>query len=187
MQGVIGAFRIRQARAGVGLVERAGQHQRDIYGKLEPANKEQLVQALLPKVYAWARAMLPEQPLTSGVWKGDWSSAEKLSPIEKIQMEQSDIISFHNYDQPEEFEKRSSGCRLTIGRSSARSIWRGEREHVPGVLPIAKKYKVAAINWGFVQGKTQTKLPWDSWKSPYVDREPAVWFHDIFHAGWDAL
>jgi len=31
-----------------------------------------------------------------------------------------------------------------------------------------------------VQGKTQTTLPWDSWKSPYVDREPAVWFHDIF-------
>ena len=28
--------------------------------------------------------------------------------------------------------------------------------------------------------KTQTTLPWDSWRSPYTDREPAVWFHDIF-------
>ncbi len=47
-----------------------------------------------------------EQPLTSGVWKGDWSSDDKLSPIEQIQLEQSDVISFHNYDSAPEFEKR---------------------------------------------------------------------------------
>jgi hypothetical protein len=23
-------------------------------------------------------------------------------------------------------------------------------------------------------------LPWDSWKKPYTDREPAIWFHEIF-------
>ena len=50
-----------------------------------------------------------------------------------------------------------------------------------GILPIAKKYKVAAYNWGLVAGKTQTWLPWDSWQHPYVgDRQPPVWFHDIF-------
>ena len=53
-----------------------------IYGKQEPKNKVELVQALLPKVFAFARAALPTQPLTSGVWKGDWSSPEKLGPIE---------------------------------------------------------------------------------------------------------
>jgi hypothetical protein len=49
-----------------------------------------------------------------------------------------------------------------------------------GILPIAKKYKVGAINWGLVAGKTQTFLPWDSWQKPYVNREPAVWFHEVF-------
>jgi len=50
-----------------------------------------------------------------------------------------------------------------------------------GILPIAQKHKVAAINWGFVAGKTQTWLPWDSWQTPYTgDRQPSVWFHDIF-------
>ena len=39
---------------------------------------------------------------------------------------------------------------------------------------------MAAINWGFVAGKTQTHLPWDSWQKPYVGREPSVWFHEIF-------
>ncbi len=48
------------------------------------------------------------------------------------------------------------------------------------VLPIAKKYQVAAINWGLVAGKTQTYLPWDSWQHPYVDNSPPIWFHEVF-------
>jgi hypothetical protein len=47
-------------------------------------------------------------------------------------------------------------------------------------LPIAKKYHVGAINWGFVAGKTQTYLPWDSWDRPYVKERPVVWFHEVF-------
>jgi hypothetical protein len=31
-----------------------------------------------------------------------------------------------------------------------------------------------------VAGKSQTFLPWDSWQKPYTDREPAIWFHEIF-------
>jgi hypothetical protein len=46
-------------------------------------------------------------------------------------------------------------------------------------LPLARRYHVGAINWGLVEGKTQTLYPWDSWQKPY-DREPAPWFHDIF-------
>lgn len=45
---------------------------------------------------------------------------------------------------------------------------------------MAKKYHVAAINCGLVAGKTQTYFPWDSWKHPDTDREPEVWFHEIF-------
>ena len=57
---------------------------------------------------------------------------------------------------------------------------RGNGSTFQGSLPIAKKYNVAAFNWGFVAGKTQTYLPWDSWQKPYVGREPAIWFHEIF-------
>jgi hypothetical protein len=49
-------------------------------------------------------------------------------------------------------------------------------------LPIARKYNVGMINWGFVVGKTQTNLPWDSWQHPYTQSQPAVWHHDVFHA-----
>ena len=44
---------------------------------------------------------------------------------------------------------------------------------------LLKPSTVAAYNWGFVAGKTQTIYPWDSWKKAYT-AEPPVWFHDIF-------
>jgi hypothetical protein len=153
------------------------------YGRSEPKNKVQLVQQVLPKVFEYVRAGLPAQPLTSGVWRGDWSSRDKLSAIEKIQIDLSDIISFHNYDKPEEFEKRVKWLQA-LGRPilCTEYMARGNGSTFEGTLPIAKKYKVAAYNWGFVAGKTQTWLPWDSWQKPYTDRQPAVWFHEIFKA-----
>jgi hypothetical protein len=47
------------------------------------------------------------------------------------------------------------------------------------LLPMAKQEQVGMINWGFVAGKTQTYLPWDSWQHPYVLEQPAVWFHEV--------
>jgi uncharacterized protein YceK len=54
-----------------------------VYGKSEPKDKIALIEALLPKVFAWARAAKPTQPLTSGVWEHggyDWSI---LTPIRR--------------------------------------------------------------------------------------------------------
>jgi hypothetical protein len=182
IQGVIGAYRYDRRVLAWDLWNEPDNLNDSSYANIEPANKKELVLALLPKVFAWARAMEPLQPVTSGVWKGDWSSPEKLSPFEKIQLEQSDVISFHNYSGPEEFEKRVKWlevykrpilCTEYMARPMGSTF--------QAILPVAKKYNVAAINWGFVDGKTQTRLPWDSWKKPYTDHEPAVWFHDIFH------
>jgi hypothetical protein len=152
------------------------------YGSSEPRNKLDRVRALLPEVYKYARAGLPTQPLTSAVWKdGDWSSPEKLDPVEKIQMELSDIVSFHNYGKPEEFERRVQWLQAYHRPILATEYMaRGNGSTFQGILPIAKHYKVAAYNWGFAAGKTQTWLPWDSWQHPYTDRQPEVWFHDIF-------
>jgi hypothetical protein len=139
------------------------------------------VLALLPKVYEWARQAGASQPLTSGVWKEDWSSPEKLGPMEKIQLTLSDVVSFHSYDRPDVFEKRVLSLQqYQRPILCTEYMARGNGSTFQGTLPIAKKYRVAAINWGLVAGKTQTYLPWDSWKNPYVNREPAVWFHEIF-------
>lgn len=65
-----------------------------------------LVLSLLSNAFKSARAANPVQPLTSGVWKGNWSYPATLSPMEKLQLELSDVISFHIYGQPAEFEER---------------------------------------------------------------------------------
>src|ERR1700730_1173776 len=75
------------------------------YSKLEPQNKPQLVEALLPKVFSWARQAHPSQPLTSGVWDIDFENGTPMTKTQQIQVENSDVISFHNYGWPEGFEK----------------------------------------------------------------------------------
>jgi hypothetical protein len=91
------------------------------------------------------------------------------------------VISFHSYDDGQAFEKRINSLkRYQRPILCTEYMARGNGSTFQGSLPIAKKYNVAAYNWGFVAGKTQTHLPWDSWQKPYVDREPAIWFHEIF-------
>jgi endo-1,4-beta-mannosidase len=153
------------------------------YGKEEPKNKEELVRALLPQVFSWVRSVHPAQPLTSGIWAGDWSSPGALSAMARLQVEESDVISFHNYSWPEDFETRVTQLQR-YGRPlfCTEYMARGAGSIFDTILPIAKKYNVAMINWGLVAGKSQTYLPWDSWQRPYVQEQPTVWFHDIFHS-----
>jgi len=152
------------------------------YGSEEPKNKIELVLALLPKAFAWARSIHPLQPLTSGVWHEDPAEPHHLSPMAKEQFELSDITSFHNYDPPAKFEQEVKWLQ-GYGRPiiCTEYMARPKNSTFQGILPIAKRLKVGAINWGFVEGKSQTNLPWDSWQHPYIKQPPRVWFHDIFY------
>ena len=145
------------------------------------AAKVRRVDELLPKVFAWARAEHPSQPLTSGVWTGDWVHPESESATTKIQLRESDVISFHNYDWPEGFEARVKELeQLHRPLICTEYMARGNGSTFDTILPLAKQYHVAAINWGFVAGKTQTFLPWDSWERPYTLQPPTIWFHEVF-------
>ena len=150
------------------------------YVKYEPQNKADLSLQLLQKTFTWARSVKPTQPLTAGVWIGEWCE-EKLKPLDRFMLNESDIITFHNYEGPEEVERR-----IKILQRFERPILcteymaRGLNSTFQSILPILKKYHVGGYNWGFVAGKTQTMLPWDSWTTSY-DQEPSLWFHDIFH------
>ncbi len=104
VKGVVGAFRKDSRVIAWDLWNEPSNKNAGSYDG-DPPNKIALVAALLPKVFAWARAAGATQPLTSGLWEGDWSSDKKLGPTEKIQLELSDVISFHNYDDPRSFEK----------------------------------------------------------------------------------
>ncbi|WP_375426924.1 cellulase family glycosylhydrolase [uncultured Sphingomonas sp.] len=147
-------------------------------------NKKQLVAALLGRMFDAAQGADPIQPLTSGLWTGeDWDQQSKLDAVERIQVARSDIMSFHDYNWPEQFERRARQMQ-TYGRPvlCTEYMARGNGSTFDGSLPIGKRMNIAMINWGFVDGKTQTRLPWDSWKKPYTSDEPTIWFHEVFRA-----
>jgi hypothetical protein len=147
--------------------------------ELDKEKKHALTLEMLGKTFNWAREADPAQPLTSGVWRGDWSSDEKLTPIEKVQLNQSDVVSFHSYDPMDELKKRVA----TLRRYN-RPLWCTEFMARPRgstfdpMLAYFKQEKIGAHCWGFVAGKTNTIYPWDSWQKQYT-AEPPLWFHDI--------
>jgi hypothetical protein len=146
----------------------------------ELPNKAEVTLRLLRQEWVWARDARPSQPLTSGVWHGDWSSDAKLSPMEHFQLQTSDVITFHSYEPPDVTRRRivdlrRYGVPIVCTEYMARPLG----STFSSILPLLKDEKVGAYNWGFVSGKSQTIYPWDSWQKTYPG-EPAVWFHDIF-------
>ncbi|MBV9321175.1 MAG: cellulase family glycosylhydrolase [Mycobacterium sp.] len=149
------------------------------YEQVERKDKQECVANMLSQVFSWARSVDAVQPLTSAVWDGEWADPLQHSLISDIQLDNSDVITFHNYSNPASFESRI-GELAPLGRPilCTEYLARTLGSTVDGILPIAKRYNVGALNWGLVAGKTQTYFPWDSWDHPYKSM-PEVWFHDL--------
>jgi len=185
VQGVVGAFAKDDRILGWDVWNEPGSDQTGNYPKTELKNPAKIarVAALLPQVFAWAREMNPTQPLTSGVYEIDTSRDESaVDDLERIQLRESDVITFHNYSWPESFKAEIAWMRrfhrpVICTEYMARSVG----STFDTILPIAKQERVGAINWGFVAGKTQTYYPWESWDHPYVHDQPPVWFHEVLH------
>jgi alpha-galactosidase len=159
-KGVIGAFRTdRRVLAW------------DLYN--EPGGPKTL--PLLRKIFEWARSAAPAQPLTAGVW----DESKELDALNRFQVENSDVITFHAYLDEAGTKKRVETLR-TFGRPliCTEYMARSYGSRFENILPILRAENVGAMNWGLVSGRTQTIYPWGSREgSP----EPAIWHHDIFH------
>jgi hypothetical protein len=152
----------------------------DVYKATELPDKAARALKLLREEWKWARIVNPAQPLTSGVWKGNYSSDSSLSEMERFQLQNSDVITFHSYDPPDVMSRRIDSLRryhrpIICTEYMARPLG----STFASILPLLKEEHVGAYNWGFVNGKSQTIYPWDSWEKSYSG-EPAIWFHDIF-------
>jgi len=183
VQGVVGAFAKDDRILGWDIWNEPGADNMGSYAKEELKDKTARVLVLLPQAFEWAREVNPTQPLTSGVCCVDHSpDGARLGKIELIQLRESDVVTFHNYSWPEYF-KREIGWLKKYNRPviCTEFMARSVGSTFDTILPIAKEEKVGAINWGFVVGKTQTNLPWESWEHPYIHNQPPVWFHEVLH------
>lgn len=149
------------------------------YGTLDlGAGKGEIVRPLLEQVFAWSRAAAPMQPLTSGLWAGSWEGSA-LTPLQRVQVESSDIVTFHCYDDAAAMTQRIASLRR-FGRPLVCTEYmaRPRGSAFAAILPLLAEEGVGAISWGLHRGRTQTHLAWETWDAPCVG-EPEVWFHDI--------
>ncbi|WP_316828110.1 glycoside hydrolase family 2 TIM barrel-domain containing protein [Pedobacter miscanthi] len=147
----------------------------DLYN--EPGNNGYVDKSLnlLKQVFSWAKTVNPSQPLTAGVW----NYGAHFENLNKFQLENSDIITYHHYGYIDRHQakiadlkayKRPLVCTEYMARRNG-SLFQT-------ILPMLKAENVGAINWGFVSGKTNTIYAWDT---PMPGgKEPELWFHDIF-------
>ena len=138
--------------------------------------------SLLKKIFMWAREVNPSQPLTVGLWKDSekWNDIDSLSAIDRFAISNSDVISFHAYGDLEETMKKIEDLeQFNRPLLCTEYLARGEQNTFQIMLPLFKEKEIAAVNWGFVAGKTNTAFPWSSWQVEF-DSLPKIWHHDIY-------
>ncbi len=145
----------------------------DLYNEPGNSGKSESSLPLLKNVFKWARSVNPIQPLTVGLWS--W----KEEQLNTFQLLNSDVITYHNYEDTHWHERvikilKASGRPLICTEYMART----KNSRFSNIMPLLKRENVGAINWGFVEGKTNTIYEWDK---PIEDgSQPDEWFHDIF-------
>lgn len=145
--------------------------------------------------WVWAREVNPSQPISS-------CTAGSVGQMNiAINRANSDVHSIHSYGPPAKLERLILEYKKD-GRPVIVTEWlnRGGGSTVQACLPVLKKHKVGAVNWGFVSGKSGTIWPWSSRRGPdgkplslNAKRargevvkpgepfpEPKLWFHDLF-------
>ena len=148
-------------------------------------NKDIYTLSLLNKSFKWAREVNPSQPITTSVWKGsgvdkDWSKLDSLSDLSRFALSNSDVISFHTYENIEEMRLRIDQLeKFNRPILCTEYLARGQGSTFQAMLPLLKEKQISAINWGFVAGKTNTAFPWSSWDEEF-DSLPKIWHHDIY-------
>jgi hypothetical protein len=148
--------------------------------ELPEDEKRILSLSLLKKVFHWAREVNPSQPVTVGAWRDFAPEIKDMPALNRYSLEHSDIITYHNYTDIEGMKRMVSilekpGRPMICTEYMARTV----NNTFQIMLPYMKEKNIGAINWGLVDGKSQTKFAWDSWYEEFPD-EPDPWFHDIF-------
>lgn len=141
----------------------------------------------LKKMIQIIRDIDPIQPITIGIWS-PITNPEKLLDIEKFGLENSDIISYHNYTS---YEDNIYGIKWLkrFGKPIINTEWlnRCQGNTIEALFPLFYLEKIGCYNWGFVAGKYQTYEPWN-WVWEGLENNPKAfdkfdftkWLHDLY-------
>lgn len=135
---------------------------------------------LVGRVFDWARETDPSQPLTVGLWEYAEDGRPSDNSLNALVLDRSDVVSFHCYEPEERLRTVIRGLR-SHGRPLVCTEWLARSAgSTVDLLAVFAEEGVDAINWGLVDGRTQTRFPWRSWTEEVADDEP--WFHELLRA-----
>lgn len=140
---------------------------------------------LMHDSFAIAREVAPEHPLTVGAWATPQAGSDAPgfdTEADRIALSLSDITTFHAYLSTDrvaalvdmlEDHKRPILCTEWMARAVD--------SRIEDQLHMFKARGVGCVQWGLVQGRTQTWLPWpeDLVRAHGGKGDKDVWFHDF--------
>ena len=152
----------------------------------EPGNSNRHDKSIpyLKKTFELARECDPVQPLTAGVWSypQNYGSefAEDVEPVQRVALDESDVVSFHQYENFARVQDVVRGLERE-GRPMLNTEWlhRIQDNFISDNLPFYHEKKIGSYSWGLVAGKSQHFLPWDElWN--HQELPLRRWQHDLF-------
>jgi hypothetical protein len=141
--------------------------------------------ALMLRSFEWSRAESPVQPVTVGAWTTPMPGSDDppyQTDIDQLALRQSDIVTFHAYWDTDHV-RRFIDSLAELGRPMLCTEWmaRPVGSRIADQLDLFRQRGVGCFQWGLVQGRTQTHLPWpaDLVAEHGGEADRSVWFHDL--------
>lgn len=158
----------------------------NVYNEVGNSKRQDVTLPNLKKIFEIIRKINPIQPLTCETWTLGKREIEDLPLVERYALENSDIISYHSYDDYITNIKIIKTLKQ-YGRPIINTEWlaRCLDNNVFELFPLFYLEKIGCYNWGFVAGKYQTYEPWNSvWEryeeNPNIKWDFTKWFHDLY-------
>lgn len=157
----------------------------DLFNEPGNSNRRDITMPNLKAMFEVVRKINPSQPLTVAAW---WCGEDRRfnNELDQFALENSDIISYHNYGRYEEHIQVIKYLK-SLGRPIVNSEWlaRCTDNTVFDNFPLFYLENIGSYNWGFVAGKYQTYEPYEAHWNWYRDDKNAPidftkWFHDLY-------
>ena len=157
----------------------------DLFNEPGNSNRSGITIEPLKRMVKEVRAINPSQPLTIAAWCRD-AKYEFSMPEDIFAIENSDIITYHNYGTYEEHIRIIKYLKQ-FNRPLINTEWlaRCTGNTVFDNFPLFYLENIGCYNWGFVAGKYQTYEPYEAHWQWYNDDKNAPidftkWFHDLY-------
>lgn len=145
----------------------------DLYNEAGNGWKGSSTLPLVKLAFETAFQVRPSQPISSCWWT-------EQGEMDDYELDHSDVLTFHLYGGLDGTRDFVNSRLKPYGRPiiCTEYMARGAGSTFQNHLSYFNGENIGAINWGLVDGKTQTKFPWGSAEGA---PEPNPWFHEVFH------